>query len=155
MIPWGKCAPPTRPPPSSPSALFGRKAPYEGGRARGRPPPHPRGARLPCNTVRTVQPIRTILITLRYPGKTALPPPAPRPPFSVRPRSLYERDRPEKRGRPPPRPRGARLPCNTVRTVQPIRTILITLQYPAIPAERRRQGGRGGGWAVGIARVQN
>ena len=84
----GKCAPPTRPPASSPSALFGRKAPYEGGRARGRPPPRPRGARLPCNTVHTVQPIRANLITLRYHGETAHPPPAPRPPFSVRPRSL-------------------------------------------------------------------
>ena len=68
MIPWGKCAPPTRPPASSPSALFGRKAPYEGGRARGRPPPRPRGARLPCDTVHTIQPIRPILITLRYPA---------------------------------------------------------------------------------------
>lgn len=33
---------------------------------------------IPCNTVRTVQPIRTILITLRYHWETAHPPPAPR-----------------------------------------------------------------------------
>ena len=87
-------------------------------------------------------PITEKLITLRYHGETAHPPPAPRPPFSVRPRSLSERDRPEKRGRPPPRPRGARLPCNTVHTVQPIRKILITLRYPAIQPSA---GGRGVG----------
>ena len=44
------------------------------------------GVGLPCNTMRTVQPVRTILITLRYHArKTAHPPPTPRP---IRPAPL-------------------------------------------------------------------
>ena len=76
-----------------------------------------------------------------YTMRTPHPPPGLPFPSAL---ALYQSEIGRKREAcPPPHPRGARLPCNTVHTVQPVRAILITLQYPAIPAERRRQGGRG------------
>ena len=65
---------------------------------------------IPCNTVHTVQPIRTILITLRYHGETAHPPPTPLL-APVRPRPYAEapgRDRPDS-SLPPTPPVGGKI----------------------------------------------